>query len=1120
MHVWARRGLKSALITGGMLVLGTGIASAEEQVNPDLAPSPLDGGASVPIRVGNIGVGTPIEQVHVPVIIDTVVTTDDLLRDVSGETAPLLRGNVVAPNVSVPVDVSGWAVGAAGDSHVVNESHQVHQQGGPITTSGSGEPVAGNVVAAPITAPVMVTGLALGTLSDATVENHATQESVTGGAITTSGDHTAASGNIVAVQGAVPVAVNNTGAGWGGTGTAHGETVQHASSPGKLTTDGTEGVVSGTAAGAPVALPVQVDGTAAGWGGIGNSVSHNTVLADAGTDNAGRATDSYATTGGEGSVVGGTVFTPQVAGPVAVNCTSGAWGGITDAKCVNDLQSEAGGGATTDGDGSLAGGWVGEAPVSTPVNVLGTAGAWGGESFATSANHVTSAAGGDVVTGGDDSAAAGTVLHPQVAGPVAVNCTTGPWGGITGSECTNDYDSVAGGGDKTGGADSLVGGTVADAPVSLPATGFNTAAAWGGLSDSVGVNTVKSAAGGDVVTSGENSVVGGTLAHPQTATPVSVHCNTGAWGGITSSTCVDEVTSDSGGGDVSNGDGSVGGGTIANVPVGLPVQVAHIAGDWGGISRATGVNTVDAEAGGNTYNHGDNSVVGGNVIGGQAAGAADVLGIAAAWGGIPTAIGSNTEKVASGGDIDTSGNGAVGSGNIVNPVPVAVAEVYGIAGAWGGIPTSIYKEDKSVTAGGDNNTVDDGGVVSSNIVTAPVAPVAQVFNIAGAWGGHPTSHVDSHTDVDAGGDNLASGAVGAVSGNVAEVPGALPVQVNAISATWGGNGEALGHNLTDVDAGGQTDTNGDSGAISGNVAEVPVGGAGAVTGWAVSWIGNVETKADNDVTSHAGGPVNTSGVNGAIAGDVIAAQAQPLAQVFGNTITAMANGTAETENVTDIAAGGPITTDGTGGAVSGDIVSAEAQAMPQIFGLAVSAIGSATNGVVNDLTAKTGGDETAVGDGSALNGAIVDVPVAADPEVFGWGVGALSHVDNTTLSVVDSDVSGTPAAASPLQIPVGLVPQVKDLTLPVMATVSNHVADVTDVQVGTVPASVIPIDLGGDGPATARSNDSAPLMSDPSGMSSLSGAVPAVAGKTADATGKVGATTGGVPGVLGDAVDK
>ena len=270
MHVWARRGLKSALITGGMLVLGTGIASAEEKVNPDLPPSPLDGGASVPIRVGNIGVGTPIEQVDVPVIIDTVVSTDDLLHDMSGVTAPLLLGNVVAPNVSVPVDVSGWAVGAAGDSHVVNESHQVHQQGGPITTSGSGEPVAGNVVAAPVTAPVQVTGLALGTLSDATVDNHATQESVTAARSPRPATTPPPPATSSPFRARFPFAVDNTGAGWGGTGTAHGETVQHASAPGGLTTDGTGGVVSGTAAGAPVALPVQVDGTAAGWGGIGN----------------------------------------------------------------------------------------------------------------------------------------------------------------------------------------------------------------------------------------------------------------------------------------------------------------------------------------------------------------------------------------------------------------------------------------------------------------------------------------------------------------------------------------------------------------------------------------------------------------------------------------------------------------------------------------------------------------------------------------------------------------------------------------------------------------------------------------------------------------------------------
>lgn len=42
MQPWARRGLRTAMVTGGLLMLGTGIASANENVNPDLPPSPLD----------------------------------------------------------------------------------------------------------------------------------------------------------------------------------------------------------------------------------------------------------------------------------------------------------------------------------------------------------------------------------------------------------------------------------------------------------------------------------------------------------------------------------------------------------------------------------------------------------------------------------------------------------------------------------------------------------------------------------------------------------------------------------------------------------------------------------------------------------------------------------------------------------------------------------------------------------------------------------------------------------------------------------------------------------------------------------------------------------------------
>ena len=44
MQTWAKRGIQTALVTGGLLMLGTSIASASENVNPDRPASPIDGG--------------------------------------------------------------------------------------------------------------------------------------------------------------------------------------------------------------------------------------------------------------------------------------------------------------------------------------------------------------------------------------------------------------------------------------------------------------------------------------------------------------------------------------------------------------------------------------------------------------------------------------------------------------------------------------------------------------------------------------------------------------------------------------------------------------------------------------------------------------------------------------------------------------------------------------------------------------------------------------------------------------------------------------------------------------------------------------------------------------------
>jgi glycine cleavage system pyridoxal-binding protein P len=66
MQTWAKRGLQTALVTGGLLMLGTGIASADENVNPDAPASPLDLNVTAPIQEANNAVGTPLGQLDLP----------------------------------------------------------------------------------------------------------------------------------------------------------------------------------------------------------------------------------------------------------------------------------------------------------------------------------------------------------------------------------------------------------------------------------------------------------------------------------------------------------------------------------------------------------------------------------------------------------------------------------------------------------------------------------------------------------------------------------------------------------------------------------------------------------------------------------------------------------------------------------------------------------------------------------------------------------------------------------------------------------------------------------------------------------------------------------------------
>lgn len=1084
MHYWARRGLRAALVTGGLLMLGTGIASADERVDPDAPPSPLDGGVSVPVKVGNFSLGTPLGTGQVPVVVDETVSTGDGLAEGSAPFAPYFKRNVVAPNALAPVEATGWAVAAGGDAAVVNESTEAHSQGGDVVTSGSGDSLAGNVVAPTAVVPVQATGIAFPLLGTASVVNDTDQESTAGGSVITDGDNSALSGNILAPHVAAPVGVNNTAAGWfAGIATVAGNSRQAAFAPGTRETTGDDSVGSGNVGSAPVALPAQVDGTAASWGGIATTVSENTAVAEAGTAGSGLrgAGDPYTTTSGDSAVLSGNALTPQGAGIAAVNCTAGSWVGISTTECTNDLSSEAGGDVATSGTDSMGSGNIVDADPSTPVTVLDTAGAWGGMATAQGTDVVATEAGGTTATDGDDSVLGGNVVGAPVAAPAQVNgtagtwigdvesvtdnttvaeagnaaeadghdsqwvpgyattsgddsagggnivtaqaaplaavdCTSGVWGGMSSTTCATDETAEAGGNDVTSGSESLLGGNIVDGDAAVPATAYDNAGAWIGMSDATGDNVTLTDAGGRGDTDGTDSVGGGNTVRPMLATPVELQCVAGVWGGTSETDCTTDSTADAGSNTHTYGDDATVGGNMVDAPVAGVTQVAEISGAWIGDSAAAGDNTSVADAGAGSYTTGDSATLSGNQASAPVSFAADALCSAGTWVGEADSACTNSETVTTGEYTGTTGNESVGSGNIVSTPLAPIAEVFGVAGAWGGDVSAASAEDKVVTAGGNNNTQDDYGTLSSNVVTAPWAPSAQVSNLAAAWIGNPTSVVDSATTSSAGGDNFAAGTAGTGSGNIVQAPAALPADVHTVAATWGGNALATGTHSTDSTAGGDSVAHGESGALSGNI--VSGGGAGAanVFGGALSWVGNNAATSDKTLTATGGGDTTSHGEQSSLSGNQVLANANPVAQVFGVAGSFVANDANTTDADTMVTSAGDATASGAGGAGSGSVVDADAQPLAQVFGINAAALGATVNDVSQTTDVVNGGDIVADGTGGAFSGDVVDADAQAPWQVFGIDAAALglpvNTVDHGTTAINGGDTKTSGAGGS------------------------------------------------------------------------------------------------------------
>lgn len=892
MQTWAKRGIQTALVTGGLLMLGTGIASAHENVDPDRPASPLDGHLAVPVNIDNNAIGTPLGQYNLPGYHHTFTTPDvtkvlpqqaakPLNKVASRVTGPLqqavqhhslarpadttqaaapddpTRGNRISGDLAVPVDVAGNAIALGGPAQVTNDETHDYSHSSPVVSNGDGGFLAGNVIKLDWALPIQITGNAVGAGGAATATSHSQQSTSVGGDVMTSGDGGGLAGNILAGQFATPVDINGNALSGGGTASSHTAATNDATAGGALTSDGDNGLLAGNAGGLPAGLPVELDGNAlSALGGRSESTSQTGSDATAGDSKPGRSgPDAYIDTTGNHSVLSGTAAGPALAGPAVANGNAGT--------------------------------------------LLGHATAGGGDDNSTDA-------GGFLSTYGKHAAGSGTVINPNLAAPTGVVSNALAGAGLAGSSYDNTVDSTAGWGSYTNGTGSVLSATNLAAPVAYPVDAFANAASAGGI-----------------------------------ATTVSPE------------------------------------------------------------------NDVTATAGGYNGTIGPDSVLSANELEAPLAGAAEAFGNA---------------------------GGALG-----------LASSDGVV------------ENKKVTSGDGGNANDDAGVVSANLVQLAGALPVQVFSGSLAAGGISHSAVTSNSDITGGGNTRSAGEGGTVAGNIAQLPVALPAQVFGQAASVAGHSDSEAAGDTASTAGGDAHTTGSDGSVTGNVITAPTAGAAQLFGDAAGLIANDSALATNETTSTAGGDVITNGDGGALAGNVAGAQLLPVVQGFGDAVGVVANGKAVAGNDTSASSGGDITTSGVGGEWSGNIVDFPVAFAGQAFGDGAGVFANEFANGSNVLTGQAGGTDTSAGDRGNVSGIVAQHPIGLGGQIYDVAVPIASHVVTRATNATDVMV-GDEAAQHIFDFDGGSMPHLAAHELPTLPNVTS-VPQVSQLptRVVTLPAAAMPM---------------------------------------------------------------
>lgn len=988
MQIWAKRGIQTALITGGMLMLGTGIASADESFNPDQPPSALDGSIKIPVKIDNNALGTPFGQHNLGGVNHDVTVTPSDLAGAAGGAAPALpttgglSGLPTAggmPPALTSTDGIAPALPTTGGLPSTDKLTQALPTAGGLPTTdslGQALPVTGGLPGtANLTQALPTTGGLPGTTGLPGTDGLP----ATGGLPVTgtlpATDGLPLTGKLPATEGlpltdGLPATDKLTGA---------------LPTTGGLPTTDTLAPANGALAAGPLNVLAPNDGV---------------------------SPKSLST---EGDIFRGNKIVGDVVVPIDISGNAIAILGDASVENSSDQTVSQERPIVTDGSHSGLAGNVVSLMWAAPIQITGNAVAVGGTADSYNTASQTANADGDIETDGHGGALSGNVLAGQGATPVQLNGNAVSGAGIATSDSATSSDATSGGTILTNGEDGALSGNVGALPVAVPVQGNGNAVSLIGIADTLNTSTAYAQAGEEtpgifgsenyITTDGAPSAGSGNIVQPALSGPVAVNCNSLAGIGISETVCDSSGDATAGGGNITSGEEGTLAGSIAHAPVAIPTQGSGNAGAVIGNATTDSVNAVSSTAGGDSYTVGDDSVLSGLVAEPSVAAPIDACGNTGAGGGQAGAVCVNDSFTEAGGDAGTTGNDSVGSGN-AGTVPVALP-IEGLGNTVGAAGTSetTTTENKVTSSGGDNNTMDDAGTVASNLVTVPVAGPVQLVGNGGGVVADTDAQTDTTSDIDAGGYSKAKGDGGSLAGNIVQAPVAFPVQGFNDGATVVGHGTQTGTNDVDSTSGGWAQTNGQDGSGTGNVVSAPVAGAGQLFGSGAAVLGSNDAAAESTTDSTAGGTVVTSGENGNIAGNVVAAQLLPIAQGFGLSGSALGGmDTAAAANETNAVSGGDITTNGDFGQLSGNLLDVPAAAVVQPHGDAVAVLFSDSLAASDNLTNGTaGGTSTTSGELGSLSGFDGDLPIGINLPIYDVPVEILAEA--MTFATNESNIT-------------------------------------------------------------------------------------------------------------------